>query len=93
MAIAPASSRATIFESLKGKIEVRHNICPNLSISVSGKVSPPGRGQGRLKSCRQNQPENIPELQQTRPVFILFHETVSGSLAIFPIDKTVTGRI
>jgi hypothetical protein len=60
---------------------------------VPGKATPPGRGQGRLKSCRQNQLENIPELQQTRPVFILFHETVSGSLAIFPIDKTVTGRI
>ena len=36
---------------------------------------------------------NISELQQTRPVFIHFHETASGSLAIFPIDKTVRCRI
>mgnify|MGYP000242481983 CR=1 FL=1 len=36
---------------------------------------------------------NISELQQIPLVFILFDENASGSLAIFPIDKTVTGRI
>ena len=71
----------------------QHNICPNLSAPAPGKTAPPGQGKDDSVNCRQTLFQNISELQQTRPVFILFHETASGSLAIFPIDKTVTGRI
>ena len=71
----------------------QHNICPNLSVPAPGKTAPPGQGKEDSVDCRQNGFWNIPELQQIPLVFILFDETVSGSLAIFPIDKTVRCRI
>ena len=76
------------------KVDVcQHNICPNLSSPAPGKTAPPGQGKEDSVDCRRTLFQNIPELQQIPLIFILFNETVSGSLAIFPIDKTVTCRI
>ena len=77
----------------EGAYAHQHNICPNLSAPAPGKTAPPGQGNGDSVDRRRSLFRNIPELQQTRPVFIHFHETVSRSLAIFPIDKTVACRI
>ena len=71
----------------------QHNICPNLSAPAPGKTTPPGQGKDDSVNCRQTLFRNIPELQQIPLVFILFNENASGSLAIFPIDKTVRCRI
>ena len=71
----------------------QHNIYPNLSAPAPGKTAPPGRGKDDSVNCRQTLFRNISEVQQIPLAFIVFHEAASGSLAIFPIDKTVRCRI
>ena len=96
-AVSPIAKVLGAMRNLPGASEGvnahQHNIYPNLSRSAPGKTAPPGQGKDDSVNCRQTLFQNIPELQQTRPVFIHFHETASGSLAIFPIDKTVRCRI
>ena len=96
-AVSPIAKVLDAMRNLPGVTEgvhpPQHNICPNLSNPAPGKTVPPGQGNGDSVDCRQNQFHNIPELQQILLIFMLFHETASGSLAIFPIDKTVTSRI